>query len=256
MTGTPLPPRIEVLQTAELAAEAAAGRFVAAAGRALRSRGSFIVALSGGQTPQRLYELLAMPRHAGQVDWARVQVCWGDERCVPPDSADSNFRMAQEVLLSHVPLPAGHVHRIRGEDDPEQEARRYDALMRRLLEGSGSRLDLVLLGLGTDGHTASLFPGANAVHDSARWALPAFSETHAQWRITLTPCLINSATEVVFLAWGADKAGMVARVLEGPRTPHDIPAQLVAPVNGEAVWVLDRGAAAALGSRFGPPVRS
>jgi 6-phosphogluconolactonase len=249
VTGTSSPASVEVHPSAELAAEAAAGRFVAAAAHALRSRGTFIVALSGGQTPRRLYELLATPRLAARVDWSRVQVCWGDERCVPPDSAQSNYRMAREALLSRVPLPAANVHRIHGEDAPEGEARRYDELLRRLLRGAGSRLDLVLLGLGTDGHTASLFPGATSVHDSARWVVPAFSEAHAQWRVTLTPRLINAAAEVMFLVWGADKAGTVASVLEGPRTPHDLPAQLIAPVDGETVWILDRGAAAPLRRR-------
>ncbi|MEZ4413900.1 MAG: 6-phosphogluconolactonase [Gemmatimonadales bacterium] len=247
MTGKRLPAKVAVLPSAELAADAAAGQFVAAAADAIRSRGTFIVALSGGHTPQRLYELLATPHIAAQVDWSRVQVCWGDERCVPPDTAESNYRMAREALLSHVPLPAGNVHRMRGEDDPDQEAHRYDEMMQRLLGGSGSRLDLVLLGLGTDGHTASLFPGADAVHDSTQWVAPAFSEAHAQWRITLTPRLINAAAEVVFLVSGADKADMVARVLQGPRAPHDIPAQLIAPIAGEAAWILDGGAASALG---------
>jgi len=256
VTAAPSPARVEVLPSTELAAEAAAARFVAAAARALQARGTFTVALSGGHTPQRVYQLLATPRLATRVDWSRVQVCWGDERCVPPDSAESNFRMAQEALLSHVPLPASHLHRIRGEDAPEQEAHRYDALMRRLLAGPGSRLDLVLLGLGADGHTASLFPGATSVHDSAEWVAPAFSERNAQWRITFTPRLINAAAEAMFLVWGAEKAGMVARVLEGPRTPHDIPAQLIAPMHGEAVWILDRGAAAALRARAAPPAGS
>lgn len=246
MTGSSPPARVEVHPNAELAAEAAADRFVAAATRALRSRGSFLVALSGGNTPRRLYELLATPPRAAQVDWTRVQVCWSDERCVPPDSPQSNYRMAQEALLSRVPLPAGNVHRMRGEGDPIQEARRYEELLRRLLWGPGARLDLVLLGLGRDGHTASLVPGATAVHDSVQWVAPAFSETSAQWRITLTPRLINAAAEVVFLAWGADKADMVARVLEGPRAPHDIPAQLIAPVDGALVWILDRAAATPL----------
>jgi 6-phosphogluconolactonase len=246
--GTPLPARVEVLPSAELAAEAAAGRFVSAAARALRSHDTFVVALSGGHTPQQLYALLATPRLAAQVDWSRVQVCWGDERCVPPDAAESNYRMALEALLSLVPLPPGNVHRIRGEDDPGEEARRYDEMMRVLLGGSGSRLDLVLLGLGTDGHTASLFPGATSVHESAHWVAPAFSETNTQWRITLTPRLINAAAEVVFLVSGANKADVVARVLQGPWRPHDIPAQLIRPAAGQAAWILDTDAASALGA--------
>jgi 6-phosphogluconolactonase len=255
VTGTPLPVKVEVLPSAELAAEAAAERFLAAAAHALRSRGTFIVALSGGHTPRRLYKLLATPRLAMQVDWSRVQVCWGDERCVAPDSAESNYRTAQEALLSRVPLPDANVHRIRGEADPDQEARRYDEMMQGLLGGSGSRLDLVLLGLGMDGHTASLFPGATSVHDSAQWVASAFSERDAQWRVTLTPRLINAAAEVVFLVTGAEKAGMVARVLEGPPAPHDIPAQLIAPIGGEAAWILDRGAASALRTTAFRPAR-
>ena len=212
----------------------------------MHSRGEFIVALSGGQTPRRLYALLATPPFAARVDWSRVQVCWGDERCAPPASTESNYRMAKEALLSRVPLPEANVHRMRGEDAPTREARRYDQVMRTLLGKAASRLDLVLLGLGADGHTASLFPGATSVHDSVRWVEAAFHEADATWRITLTPRLINLATEVVFLVSGGGKADIVARVLEGPATPGAFPAQLIAPTNGEMVWMLDEAAAAGL----------
>lgn len=234
---------VEVLPTPERAAEAAALRFVAAADRAIRARGAFLVSLSGGHTPRRMYELLATPRFAGQVDWPRVQVCWGDERCVPPDSAESNYRMAWEALLSRVPLPAGNVHRVRGEDDPSVAARHYDGVLHELLDHPPSQLDLVLLGLGGDGHTASLFPGATAVHDSARWVEPAYHEADGRWRVTLTPRLINMADEVVFLVSGRDKATVVERVLAGPLTPHALPAQLIAPVHGTVTWLLDAAAA-------------
>lgn len=237
---------VSIYPTAELAAEAAAARFAAAAERAIQSRGACIVVLAGGQTPRRLYELLATPRFTLAVDWRRVQVCWGDERCVRPDDEASNYRMAREALLSRVPVPAANVHRIRGEDDPAEEARRYERLLEGLLRSPGARLDLVLLGLGTDGHTASLFPGATAIHESERWVEPAFHEVDGPWRITCTPRVLNTAAEVLFLVSGSDKAKVVGRVLEGPVIPEILPAQLVIPTDGEVSWVLDRSAASGL----------
>ena len=175
------------------------------------------------------------------VMWSRVQVLWGDERCVPPHHAESNYRMARETLLDRVPVPTANVHRIHGEDDPTIAAADYETTLRALL-----RIDLVLLGLGEDGHTASLFPGSAAVHEQTRWVMPARATAASMWRITLTPAVINAAAEVVFIVSGAAKAGILRRVLEGPRRPQSLPAQAIAPTNGRVRWCVDAAAAAEL----------
>jgi 6-phosphogluconolactonase len=243
---------LEVFPTASLVAEAAARRFVATANDAIRARGEFVVALSGGSTPRSMYARLAV--EPANVNWSRVQVLWGDERCVPPDHPASNYRMAREALLDHVPIPAANVHRISGEDDPAKAATSYERVIRGVLRtptGSprdtpGARIDLVLLGLGEDGHTASLFPGAVALHDGQRWVTAEYVEAVSAWRVTLSPVIINAAAEVAFLVTGVAKAAILRQVLEGPRQPHRLPAQLIAPTAGRVRWFVDAPAAAAL----------
>ena len=244
-------PRLEVSPTPVLAAEAAARHFVTAAGEAVRAHGDFVVALSGGSTPRGLYQLLAAPQFADRVDWPRVQVVWGDERCVPPDHPASNYRMAREALLDRVPIPPANLHRIRGEGDPAESAAEYERVLRGVLRTPlgpplgppAARIDLVLLGLGLDGHTASLFPGAAAVHDSPRWVAADHRQTESMWRVTLTPVILNAAEEVAFLVWGSGKATIVRQVLEGTRRPHQLPAQLIEPATGRLRWFLDAAAA-------------
>lgn len=237
---------VAVLPDAGALAEAAAGQFVTAAGEAIHARGEFVVALAGGSTPRRTYERLATEPFVSRVSWSRVQVLWSDERCVTPDQAESNYRMARETLLDHVPVPAASVHRIHGEDDPAAAAGLYEATLRALFKSPGARMDLVLLGLGGDGHTASLFPGSPAVREQTRWVMAERAPTAPQWRITLTPAAINAAAEVLFLVSGAAKAGVVRRVLAGPRRPEELPAQAIAPSNGRVRWCVDAAAAAEL----------
>jgi len=232
-----------VLPSAAALADAAAARFVAAAGDAMASRGQFIVALSGGSTPRGTYLRLGAEALVSKVMWSRVQVLWGDERCVPPDHVESNYRMARETLLDRVPVPAANVHRIHGEDDPATAAAAYEATLRAL-----ARIDLVLLGLGEDGHTASLFPGSAAVHEQTRWVMAARAAAASMWRITLTPAVINAAAQVLFLVSGGAKADILRRVLEGPRRPQELPAQAIAPSNGRVRWYVDAAAAADLTS--------
>jgi len=232
---------VAVLPSAAALADAAAARFVAAAGDAIASRGQFIVALAGGSTPRDTYLRLGTEALVSKVMWSRVHVLWGDERCVPPDHIESNYRMARETLLDRVPVPAANVHRIHGEDDPATAAGVYEATLRTLL-----RIDLVLLGLGEDGHTASLFPGGAAVHERTRWVMAARASAASLWRITLTPAVINAAAEVLFLVSGGAKAGILRRVLEGPRRPEELPAQAIAPSNGRVRWYVDAAAAADL----------
>jgi 6-phosphogluconolactonase len=249
-----MPVDLQVYATPELAAGAAARCIVAAAAHAISSHGAFVLALSGGETPRPLYGRLAEEPFASSIDWGRVQVVWGDERCVPPDDAESNYGMARELLLDRVPLPPANIHRIRGEDDPASAAAAYEQVLRGLLHrpdgpprtSPGSRIDLVLLGLGADGHTASLFPGEAAVHDSARWVEVSRLPGDGRQRVTLTPRLLNAAAEVVFLVCGEEKAGILREVLAGPCRPHQLPAQLIHPVEGSARWILDASAAASL----------
>src|SRR3989449_3748140 len=221
---------LAVLPSAAALADAAAGRFVAAAGDAIASRGQFIVALSGGSTPRDTYLRLGTAALVSKVMWSRVQVLWGDERCVPPQHVESNYRMARETLLDRVPVPAANVHRIHGEDDPGTAAEAYEGTLRALLRTPvGARIDLVLLGLGEDGHTASLFPGSAAVHEQTRWVMAARAGAASMWRITLTPAVINAAVEVLFLVSGGAKAGLLRPVLQGPRRPEAVPAPAMAP---------------------------
>ena len=201
-----------------------AERVVAQARHAIAHRGRFLVTLSGGSTPRPLYELLASPLFAARIDWPRVHVFWGDERCVPPDQPESNYRMAREALLDHVPLPPANVHRIRGEDEPAEAAAAYEEVLGAFF-GSPERspkvgFDLVLLGMGADGHTASLFPGSAAAREARRWAVASPGPQPGSWRVSLTPVLLNAAENVTFLVSGPDKAERLKDVLEeGQRDP-------------------------------------
>lgn len=246
--------RCSVLPTPEALALDAVQRFARAANDAIDSRGRFMVALSGGTTPRSLYTRLAAPPYISSVPWSEVQALWGDERCVPPDHAASSYRMVRETLLDHVPIPTVNVHRIRGEDDPAGAALTYEQELRRVLrtpqgpprDAPGARIDLVLLGLGVDGHTASLFPGAPAGTDAEPWVIARRVPAEPPWRVSLTPVILNAAAEILFLVSGRAKAAIVRRVLEGPLRPDELPAQLIAPPDGRVHWLLDAAAAADL----------
>jgi 6-phosphogluconolactonase len=232
----------------------AAERFVAVARQAIHDSGRFVVALAGGSTPRRLYGLLATCPFADRVNWPLTHVFWGDERAVPPDDPESNYRLVRETLFARVPIPEANVHRIRGEDVPPEAAAAYEQELRTTLatpQGSpqtaaGRRFDLVLLGMGTNGHTASLFPGLAAVRESTRWVVAEHVAEVSMWRITLTPPVLDAAAHVVFLVSGAEKAAMLRRVLEGPREPDALPAQAIAPAAGTLTWLVDAAAAARL----------
>lgn len=236
---------------ADAAARAAAEVFTAAARAAADGRGRFTVALAGGATPRALYRLLAEPR-AGfrdRIPWDRVHVFFGDERHVPPDHPDSNFRMAREALLDHV--PAASVHRLRGElPDAGAAAAEYQAELARAFglpaEGPPPALDLVLLGLGVDGHTASLFPGSDALLERRRWVAAPFVERLGAHRLTLTLPTLDRAREVLFVVVGAEKAGAVGRVLAPAAGDPPPPAARVRPEAGPARWIVDAAAASRL----------
>ena len=243
---------VEIFPSPKEMTEASAKLFAARAADAVSSRGRFTAALSGGKTPVALYSMLAKAPLVSQIPWARVLLFWGDERCVPPDHGDSNFRMTREFLLDHVPIPPANVHRMPGEMDPVEAAARYEKQLRDFFAPHGEALpvfDFILLGLGEDGHTASLFPGTGAIRESARWVLGHYVDAQKGWRITLTPPVINAARTVVFIVAGAGKAAVLRDILEGPFRPDTLPAQIVRPDGGELHWMLDPDAAALLKGR-------
>jgi len=237
-------------------ARAAAEEVVRLAGEAVNARGRFTFVLSGGSTPRSLFQLLSAPHESfrDRITWSSVHVFWGDERCVPPDHPDSNYRMARESLLDHVPIPTANVHRIAAENpDAAAAAALYDNELGAFFS-SGSelpRFDLVLLGLGPDGHTASLFPGNAAVHETQRRVIAPFVEKFGTHRITLTAPVLKHAAVVIFLVSGAEKSAALAAVVEGERQVDLYPAQIIQPDDGELVWLVDTAAAQGLTRREG-----
>ena len=239
-----------VPDAAALAAEAAE-RFTRAAENAVAKRGRARIAVSGGSTPKAAFHLLAdaaQPWRA-RMPWEKLDLYWVDERCVPPDHEDSNYRMTREALLDLVPLPGAQVHRMEGELEPEVAAARYESLLRNTfrLEGAETpRFDLVALGMGPDGHTASLFPHTEAVNNLGSLVTANYVPQKEMWRLTLTWPVINQGSEVFFLIGGADKAEVLKEVVLGARDPERLPSQLIWPASGILSLVLDRAAAALL----------
>ncbi len=237
----------------EALAHGAAEHFSACAAEAIARQGRFSVALSGGSTPRALYEKLGTLPYRDQITWAKVHIFFGDERCVPPDDSQSNYRMAEQTLLAKVPLPAANIHRMHGEDNPSGAAAAYERELREFFgsdaeedESSVARFDLILLGLGEDGHTASLFPETPPVGETRHWVLANFVAKLKMWRLTLTPVVINNAREVLFLVEGESKAARLEEVLHGGYRPTELPAQIVHPEEGETRWFVDRAAASQL----------
>lgn len=249
--------QIEVFPDSSALVAAAAEHVVRAANEAIGRAGRFSIALSGGATPRPLYELLGSADCAGRVDWAKVHVFWGDERAVGPDAKESNYRMAKEALLDRVHVPVANVHRIEGELPPEVAAAAYERTLHEFFSGAGARglaasFDLLLLGLGPDGHVASLFPGTAPVHETERWVLPNRSPLPPAERVTLTGPVLNRSQQVLFLVAGADKAARVVEVLYGPFEPDRLPAQTIQPIDGTVHWFLDRAAASRLPEGLSP----
>ncbi len=241
-------PEFSISADADALAQEAARRFVAAASAASAARGRFIVALSGGSTPKALFALLAEAPYRDQIDWSNVHLFWGDERCVLPTDEQSNYRMTRETLLDKVAIPAAQVHRIPAEDpEPDRAARAYATTLRQIFtlgDDEFPTFDLIHLGLGPEGHTASLFPGSPALKETQALTAAPFVEKLDAHRITLTPPVINAAREVQFLVAGAGKAEIVGQILHAPHDPDELPAQIVAPSPGKLVWLLDEAAAA------------
>ena len=240
-------PELHVLPTTEAAAQAKAQFVVALAKECLTRHGRFTIALSGGSTPRRLYEVLASPPYSENMAWDRWQVFWSDERCVPPDHQDSNYRMAREELLDHVAIPDTNVHRMRGEDDPHEAAQRYEAVVREVFQSPAPSFDLILLGIGDDGHTASLFPGTLALGEQDRLVVDNWAPDLQVHRITFTLPLINAAKVVAFLDTDETKAGVLRQVLEPAPGENMLPSGLVRPSPGVVHWFLTTAAAGQLG---------
>ena len=247
MKTTPQGSEIQVLADASALAEFALAQLIQIARDAIVARGRFCIALAGGSTPHLLYTNLTRPEKLAQIDWSSVLVYWGDERCVQPDDPDSNYLMARQALLDHVPLLAENVHRICGELEPERAAQMYEAELRQVSPGAKiPRFDLVLLGLGEDGHTASLFSGSSALAETKRWVV---SVEHTApppplvTRISLTLPVFNAAANLIFLVSGSGKAGIFSRLIQKIDRPNLLPAQLIRPQNGRLVWAVDRLAA-------------
>lgn len=238
------PHRTRIIQLVDPAALAARAceEVLKAAHEALAARGTFHVALSGGSTPKLLYRALA----ASGSDFSRWHVHFGDERCVPPEHADSNFRMASEAWLARGQVPAAQVHRIRGELEPRQAALEYERELAASFGAGEVRLDLALLGLGTDGHTASLFPGCSALAETQARVVATWVEKLAAQRITLTLPMLNESRAVLFLVAGADKVAALRELFHGDPEAPPLPAALVRPREGNITWMVDGAAAAGL----------
>ena len=233
---------VRVFSDADAVAREAAERFVVAAAEAIAARGRFTVALAGGSTPERLYRLLAVEPFRGRVTWASVHVFFGDERTVPPDDPQSNYRMAKGAMLDALPIPPAQVHRMAGERDPLEATTVYEHAIREtfgLEPGQMPRFDLILLGMGPDGHTASLFPHTVALGNYTDIVAPNYVAKLETWRLTLTYPALNAAARVLFLVGGADKADALREVLQGAPNAAEYPSQGVLPTNGTVTFLLD-----------------
>ena len=242
---------LKIYSSVDEVTAAAAEYITAGIEQSVAARGLARVAISGGATPKSVFAMLADPAHPylTRVPWAKLQLFWVDERCVAPDDAESNYGMTKVAMLDKVPLPAGNIHRMEGELDPEEAASRYESEIRNAFKLEGAQtptFDLVLLGLGPDGHTASLFPHTDGLNEMARIVMANHVPQKDVWRLTLTWPVITQGREVAFLIEGADKAGMVHTVFAGAYDPETYPAQLIRPASGRLTLLMDQAAAADL----------
>ncbi len=240
-------PTTKIFQDLSALSHAAAALFLEKAQEAIASHGSCRVLLSGGDTPRLLYEILARPPYSTDVPWSKLEVFWSDERWAPADSLYSNQGMAAKLLLNHVPIPAGQIHAIAYSDNIHQTVDDYEALLHSLFPNDASpTFDLAFLGLGSDGHTASLFPDAGLLPTDEHWVYPVFFDDPDLNRITLMPNLLNRSALTVFLVSGAGKAEIMQRFFTTPPALPLLPAQWIQPLNGKLYWLLDEAAASLL----------
>jgi 6-phosphogluconolactonase len=242
---------VQILPDGAAIASRAAEKIIQAASVAVKQRGAFTISLAGGSTPKALYGLLATdPVFNSQMPWDKTQFFFGDERHVPPDHSESNYRMANESMLSKVPLRPEQVHRVKGEvQDAEKAALEYEQTLRshfKLAPGQLPRFDVVLLGMGDEGHTLSLFPGTKALHDNGRLVMSNWIGKLYTERVTITAPVANNSGLAMFMVTKADKALALKGVLEGPYEPEQLPSQLIQPKNGELLWLVDTAAGSKL----------
>jgi 6-phosphogluconolactonase len=237
---------IQIYDSLEELSRAAADLFLQIALTAVRQKGLFSVALSGGQTPRCLYEILARPPYRETIPWTRTHLFWGDERCVPKDDPRNNAGNAIKLFIEHVSIPDDQTHRMACDESPRQFARNYEGLLRNYFGDSKHSFDLTLLGLGTDGHTASLFPGSPACQENEVWVREFYSERESIYRLTLTPPILNRSANIVFLVSQGEKAKILKDILEGTSSMHQIPASAIRSESGRTMWFTDRQAAALL----------
>ncbi len=236
--------KIHVYPNKEKLVVATAERVINLIGQAIQEHGLCNIALAGGNTPREVYSILAENSYRDRVDWNGLHIFWGDERMVPPEHQDSNFRMVQQTLLEHISIPDGNVHRIRGEITPEQAAREYAELLHNHFREDSPHFDLILLGIGEDGHTASLFPDTDAIEECERHAVAVFVPGLNTWRVTLTLPVLNAAREVIFLVSRSSKSNIIQRIMSVKQPTKDLPATMVNPENGTLRWMLDSDAVA------------
>lgn len=240
-------PEIHVFNDLEGLSRAAADLFIEQAEQSIAARNRFLVALNGGGTPTRLFELLATDYHE-KVEWSKLHVFWGDERCVPPEDAGSSYGQARDILLTHVLIPDVNIHRIKGELGPAEASKDYSLTLRGFASPplEWPRFDLVFLGMGEDGHTASLFPGSPVDVSEPTMPVTAHYQDRPANRVTLTPIVFNSARMIAFMATGEKKANTLAEVLSDSYNPERYPAQRIDPKDGRLIWLVDEAAASKL----------
>jgi 6-phosphogluconolactonase len=237
------PPVIEIFPDLDALVAAAADRIVALLGKVLAEKPTAALALTGGKTPAPIYQLLATNAYQNRIDWTNLHFFWGDERCVPPDSPDSNYGMAHGAMLSKIDLQPDHVHRIRGEEEPSQAAELYEQEIIKYFSGTPvPSFDLTLLGMGEDGHTASLFPGVE--WDAEKYVVHTQMPKTQSYRISLTPKLLNASSHIVFIVSGSNKAAALASVLEDQTC--NLPAARIHAARGSVLWIMDSAAASLL----------
>jgi 6-phosphogluconolactonase len=238
--------KVEVFGTIEALNESAAKLLIDIAKKSVTERGRFVLCLSGGNTPKSLYTLLSLPPYCDLVPWKNTFIFWGDERCVPADDEQNNAHMATTALLNKVDIPSSNIFPVPVNLPPAEAAKKYEETLRDFFGKESPRFDLILLGLGDNGHTASLFPGTAVLHEEVRWVKEVFVEDKKMYRITTTAQLINKAHHIIFLVTGEEKATMLKTILTGSYLPEKYPAQLIGPVRGEIYWFIDAKAATLL----------
>lgn len=233
---------LKVFETIDLMDEAAAAFVIELAAESIMARGRFVLSLSGGNTPGKLYSLLSLPVFKDRIDWKKTFIFWGDERCVPLNDERNNAHMAKTLMLDKIDIPEANIFPIQVDLTPPEAAKSYEQKLKDFFGSDTPRFDLILLGLGENGHTASLFPGTQVIHEAQHWVKEVYVAEQKEWRITMTASLINQANNIAFLITGKGKANILKAVLNGPFQPDLYPAQLIKPVRGDLFWFADKDA--------------